>query len=142
MAEGIALRGYIAVTFDMRDIGRRGSSDNVAKTTWRDVSYQITKINMYKDGRHVQDMLKHQRLHKAALLELTDSLSRTYALGAADNTTVAIRKGFAIGSGALVSLVLFGAFVSRAGVKSVGSVALKMVEEVRRQFNTILGLME
>jgi hypothetical protein len=28
--------------------GRRGSSDKVAKTTWRDVSYQITKINMYK----------------------------------------------------------------------------------------------
>jgi Na+/H+-translocating membrane pyrophosphatase len=27
-------------------------------------------------------------------------------------------------------------------MKSVGSVALKMVEEVRRQFNTILGLME
>ncbi|KAL5681969.1 hypothetical protein ACJX0J_008354, partial [Zea mays] len=38
--------------------GRRGSSDKVAKTTWRDVSYHITKINMYKDGRHVQDMLK------------------------------------------------------------------------------------
>jgi H+-translocating diphosphatase len=70
-----------------------------------------------------------------------------------------------------VSLALFGAFISRAGVKvvhvlspkvfiglivgamlpywfsamtmkSVGSVALKMVEEVRRQFNTIPGLME
>jgi H+-translocating diphosphatase len=74
-------------------------------------------------------------------------------------------------SAALVSLALFGAFVSRAGVnvvdvlspkvfiglivgamlpywfstmtmKSVGSAALKMVEEVRRQFNTIPGLME
>ncbi|PWZ52962.1 Pyrophosphate-energized vacuolar membrane proton pump [Zea mays] len=72
---------------------------------------------------------------------------------------------------ALVSLALFGAFISRAGVKvvhvlspkvfiglivgamlpywfsamtmkSVGSVTLKMVEEVRRQFNTIPGLME
>jgi inorganic pyrophosphatase len=70
-----------------------------------------------------------------------------------------------------VSLALFGAFVSRAGIttvdvltpkvfigllvgsmlpywfsamtmKSVGSAALKMVEEVRRQFNTIPGLME
>ena len=70
-----------------------------------------------------------------------------------------------------MSLALFGAFVSRAGVttvdvltpkvfiglivgamlpywfsamtmKSVGSAALKMVEEVRRQFNTIPGLME
>uniref|UniRef100_A0A804LWZ6 H(+)-exporting diphosphatase n=1 Tax=Zea mays TaxID=4577 RepID=A0A804LWZ6_MAIZE len=80
-------------------------------------------------------------------------------------------QGFAIGSAALVSLALFGAFISRAGVKvvhvlspkvfiglivgamlpywfsamtmkSVGSVTLKMVEEVRRQFNTIPGLME
>jgi H+-translocating diphosphatase len=85
--------------------------------------------------------------------------------------TAAIGKGFAIGSAALVSLALFGAFVSRAGVKvvdvlspkviiglvvgamlpywflamttkSVGSAALEMVEEVRRQFNTIPGLME
>lgn len=80
-------------------------------------------------------------------------------------------QGFAIGSAALVSLALFGAFVSRAGIetvnilnpkvfiglivgamlpywfsamtmKSVGSAALKMVEEVRRQFNSIPGLME
>jgi H+-translocating diphosphatase len=79
-------------------------------------------------------------------------------------------QGFAIGSAALVSLALFGAFVSRAAIstvdvltpkvfiglivgamlpywfsamtmKSVGSAALKM-EEVRRQFNTIPGLME
>lgn len=70
-----------------------------------------------------------------------------------------------------MSLALFGAFVSRAAIstvdvltpkvfigllvgamlpywfsamtmKSVGSAALKMVEEVRRQFNTIPGLME
>ncbi|CAA7409843.1 unnamed protein product [Spirodela intermedia] len=96
---------------------------------------------------------------------------RTDALDAAGNTTAAIGKGFAIGSAALVSLALFGAFVSRAGIltvdvltpkvftglivwamlpywfsamtmKSVGSAALKMVEEVRRQFNTITGLME
>ncbi|XP_058076954.1 pyrophosphate-energized vacuolar membrane proton pump-like [Magnolia sinica] len=96
---------------------------------------------------------------------------RTDALDAAGNTTAAIGKGFAIGSAALVSLALFGAFVSRAGLKtvdvltpkvfvglivgamlpywfsamtmkSVGSAALKMVEEVRRQFNTIPGLME
>ncbi|KAI5428079.1 Pyrophosphate-energized vacuolar membrane proton pump 1, variant 2 [Lathyrus oleraceus] len=96
---------------------------------------------------------------------------RTDDLDAAGNTTAAIGKGFAIGSAALVSLALFGAFVSRAGVttvdvltpkvfiglivgamlpywfsamtmKSVGSAALKMVEEVRRQFNTIPGLME
>ncbi|KAG6718890.1 hypothetical protein I3842_04G175400 [Carya illinoinensis] len=96
---------------------------------------------------------------------------RTDALDAAGNTTAAIGKGFAIGSAALVSLALFGAFVSRAGIstvdvlspkviigllvgamlpywfsamtmKSVGSAALKMVEEVRRQFNSIPGLME
>uniref|UniRef100_A0A9I9CIN3 H(+)-exporting diphosphatase n=1 Tax=Cucumis melo TaxID=3656 RepID=A0A9I9CIN3_CUCME len=96
---------------------------------------------------------------------------RTDALDAAGNTTAAIGKGFAIGSAALVSLALFGAFVSRADIetvnvmnpkvfiglivgamlpywfsamtmKSVGSAALKMVEEVRRQFNSIPGLME
>ncbi|CAN6271705.1 unnamed protein product [Urochloa humidicola] len=96
---------------------------------------------------------------------------RTDALDAAGNTTAAIGKGFAIGSAALVSLALFGAFVSRAAIstvdvltpkvfiglivgamlpywfsamtmKSVGSAALKMVEEVRRQFNTIPGLIE
>lgn len=96
---------------------------------------------------------------------------RTDALDSAGNTTAAIGKGFAIGSAALVSLSLFGAFVSRAELaavdvltprvfiglivgamlpywfsamtmKSVGSAALKMVEEVRRQFNTMPGLME
>ncbi|XP_027114816.1 pyrophosphate-energized vacuolar membrane proton pump-like [Coffea arabica] len=96
---------------------------------------------------------------------------RTDALDAAGNTTAAIGKGFAIGSAALVSLALFGAYVSRAGIKtvdvltpkvfiglivgamlpywfsamtmkSVGSAALKMVEEVRRQFNTMPGLLE
>ncbi|KAL6589596.1 hypothetical protein ACP70R_050295 [Stipagrostis hirtigluma subsp. patula] len=96
---------------------------------------------------------------------------RTDALDAAGNTTAAIGKGFAIGSAALVSLALFGAFVSRAGItvvnvlspkvfvgllvgamlpywfsamtmKSVGSAALKMVEEVRRQFAAIPGLAE
>ncbi|GAQ85411.1 hypothetical protein KFL_002340010 [Klebsormidium nitens] len=96
---------------------------------------------------------------------------RTDALDAAGNTTAAIGKGFAIGSAALVSLALFGAYVNRAGIsvvnviqpeefcgllvgamlpywfsamtmKSVGKAALAMVEEVRRQFNTIRGLME
>ncbi|KAF4399749.1 hypothetical protein G4B88_022832 [Cannabis sativa] len=67
---------------------------------------------------------------------------RTDALDAAGNTTAAIGKGFAIGSAALVSLALFGAFVSRAGVSTVDVLTPKMVEEVRRQFNTIPGLME
>uniref|UniRef100_J3KZH5 H(+)-exporting diphosphatase n=1 Tax=Oryza brachyantha TaxID=4533 RepID=J3KZH5_ORYBR len=96
---------------------------------------------------------------------------RTDALDAAGNTTAAIGKGFAIGSAALVSLALFGAFVSRAGLtainvlspkvfvglivgamlpywfsamtmRSVGSAALKMVEEVRRQFAAVPGLAE
>merc|ERR1711865_385732 len=45
---------------------------------------------------------------------------KTDALDAAGNTTAAIGKGFAIGSAALVSLALFGGFVSRLAAHSYG----------------------
>jgi K(+)-stimulated pyrophosphate-energized sodium pump len=96
--------------------------------------------------------------------KITDTLD---SLG---NTTAAIGKGFAIGSAALTALSLYAAFCLAAGVeiinltnpmvvigtflgglmpffvasntmRSVGAAAFKMVEEVRRQFKEIPGLM-
>jgi K(+)-stimulated pyrophosphate-energized sodium pump len=97
--------------------------------------------------------------------EITDRLD---ALG---NTTAAIGKGFAIGSAALTALALFSAYTQTVGLDSidlteanvvigvflggampyllasitmnaVGRAAFKMVQEVRRQFREIPGLME
>ncbi len=100
-----------------------------------------------------------------------DIRKRTDALDAAGNTTAAIGKGFAIGSAALTSLALTSAFLTRANLtninmldpivlaglmigavlpyafsamtmRSVGTAALAMIEEVRRQFREIPGLLE
>ncbi|KAL2936205.1 Pyrophosphate-energized vacuolar membrane proton pump 1 [Bienertia sinuspersici] len=76
---------------------------------------------------------------------------RTDALDAAGNTTAAIGKScIYFNRGCIDSQsfyrLLVGAMLpywfSAMTMKSVGSAALKMVEEVRRQFNTIPGLME
>jgi inorganic pyrophosphatase len=54
----------------------------------------------------------------AEMSELPSSVRETTdALDAAGNTTAAIGKGFAIGSACLVSLALFGAFVTRTNVR-------------------------
>ena len=96
---------------------------------------------------------------------------KTDVLDAVGNTTAATGKGFAIASAALTSLALFAAFVGVAGIngidiykakvlaslfvgamipfifsslaiRAVGQAAMAMVEEVRRQFRTIPGIME
>lgn len=96
---------------------------------------------------------------------------KTDILDAVGNTTAATGKGFAIASAALTALALFAAFVGIAGIKgidiyhadvlaglfiggmipfifsslairAVGEAAMSMVEEVRRQFRTIPGIME
>jgi K(+)-stimulated pyrophosphate-energized sodium pump len=95
----------------------------------------------------------------------------TDGLDALGNTTAAIGKGFAIGSAALTALALFSAYTKAVGLEvinltsphvviglflggilpffvaaltmtAVGKAAFQMVEEVRRQFREIKGLME
>ena len=97
--------------------------------------------------------------------------ARTDKLDAVGNTTAAIGKGFAIGSAALTALAMFAAYQQIVGLTSidllnptvlvglllgsmlpflfssfamdaVGRAAISMIEEVRRQFREIPGLME
>src|SRR5690554_627968 len=96
---------------------------------------------------------------------------RTDILDSVGNTTAATGKGFAIASAALTSLALFAAYVTFTGIdginifkapvlamlfvggmvpvvfsalamNAVGKAAMQMVEEVRRQFRDIPGIME
>ena len=91
---------------------------------------------------------------------------RTDKLDAVGNTTAAIGKGFAIGSAALTALALFAAYMTTVGITTiniadpivmaglflggmlpfvfsalsmgaVGRAAMDMIQEVRRQFNSI-----
>lgn len=100
-----------------------------------------------------------------------DVREKTDILDAVGNTTAATGKGFAIASAALTSLALFAAFVGISGIDSidiykadvlaglfiggmipflfsslaiaaVGRAAMSMVQEVRRQFREIPGIME
>ncbi|MCB9202436.1 MAG: sodium-translocating pyrophosphatase [Flavobacteriales bacterium] len=96
---------------------------------------------------------------------------RTDVLDSVGNTTAAVGKGFAIASAALTALALFAAYVTFTGIEginifkadvlaalfiggmipvvfsalamqSVGKAAMDMVNEVRRQFREIPGILE
>lgn len=68
---------------------------------------------------------------------------KTDALDAAGNTTAAIGKGFAIGSAALVSLALFGAFVTRirhASEDTLFAEGVNMLEPLTFAFMIVGGM--
>jgi len=80
----------------------------------------------------------------AEMAELHPSVrEKTDALDAAGNTTAAIGKGFAIGSAALVSLALFGAFVTRIRIASDDQLfanGVNMLEPVTFAFLIVGGM--
>ena len=108
----------------------------------------------------------------AEMSDLPDEVrERTDILDSVGNTTAAVGKGFAIASAALTALALFAAYVTFTGIdginifkadvlaalfiggmipvvfsalamKAVGRAAMEMVEEVRRQFREIPGILE